>query len=50
MHFSHCIFVKVQTGDVSRAQSLFDTSLQKSLPMFGAMMKGKSIQCDSTVS
>ncbi|CAF4331181.1 unnamed protein product, partial [Rotaria magnacalcarata] len=31
---------KVQCGDMNRAQLLFDTSTKKTLPMYGAMMKG----------
>ncbi|CAF4874568.1 unnamed protein product [Rotaria sp. Silwood1] len=37
---SHYSFLKVQCGDVSRAESLFNTSTNKTLPIYGAMMKG----------
>jgi len=34
--------IKVQCGHVTDAQSLFDSSTNKTLAMYGAMMKGKS--------
>jgi hypothetical protein len=40
--------IKVQCGDVTRAQSLFNTSSKKSLGMYGAMMKGKDYPYIST--
>ncbi len=33
--------IKVQCGHVTDAQSLFDSSKNKTLAMYGAMMKGK---------
>jgi hypothetical protein len=32
----------MKCGDIINAQSLFDTSTNKSLGMYGAMMKGKT--------
>jgi len=37
-----CFSSTVQSGDVTRAQSLFDTTTKKTLPMYGAMMKGNN--------
>jgi hypothetical protein len=33
-------FILVQSGDVDKAQKIFDQSSHKSLGMYGAMMKG----------
>ena len=37
--------VFMKCGDVANAQSLFDSSTKKVLPMYGSMMKGKKYFC-----